>query len=85
VPFPTSDAWATGDRRARLSAWRCSGRAGHRGRHGRGVKYYQGGADEEPCLTTLGDDLGLTVTRGFDDVTGIGTPADSFVTAFRQP
>jgi hypothetical protein len=25
------------------------------------------------CLTTVGSDLGLTVTPGFDDVTGIGT------------
>jgi subtilase family serine protease len=48
-----------------------------------GVKYCQGDADLEPCLTTLGADLGLTVTPGFDDVTGIGTPATGFVTAFR--
>ncbi|WP_213009426.1 S53 family peptidase [Paractinoplanes toevensis] len=48
-----------------------------------GVKYCNGDADAEPCLTTLGADLGLTVTPGFDDVTGLGTPTDSFVTAFR--
>jgi subtilase family serine protease len=50
-----------------------------------GVKYCQGDADREPCLTTLGEDLGLTVTPGFDDATGLGTPANSFVTAFRGP
>jgi hypothetical protein len=48
-----------------------------------GVRYCQGVADEEPCLTTLGEDLGLTTTRGFDNTTGLGTPANSFVTAFR--
>jgi subtilase family serine protease len=48
-----------------------------------GVRYCQGDADEEPCLTTLGRDAGLTVTPGFDDVTGIGTPTNAFVTAFR--
>lgn len=49
-----------------------------------GVRYCQGDADEEPCLTTLGNDLGLSVTPGFDDVTGIGTPTNGFVTAFRR-
>jgi hypothetical protein len=48
-----------------------------------GVRYCQGDADREPCLTTLGADLGLTVTPGFDDATGLGAPANSFVTAFR--
>lgn len=48
-----------------------------------GVQYGQGDADEEPCLTTLGADLHLAVTPGFDDVTGLGTPASAFVTAFR--
>ena len=47
-----------------------------------GTKYCQGTADEEPCLTTHGIDFGLTVTPGFDDVTGLGTPTNSFVTAF---
>jgi subtilase family serine protease len=45
-----------------------------------GERYCMGEADSEPCLTTLGDDFGLTVTPGFDDVTGIGTPTNSFVT-----
>jgi subtilase family serine protease len=49
-----------------------------------GIKYCNGDADAEPCLTTLGSDLGLTVTPGFDDVTGIGTPTNAFVTAFRR-
>jgi subtilase family serine protease len=49
-----------------------------------GVKYCNGDADAEPCLTTLGLNLGLTVTPGFDDVTGLGTPTNSFVTAFRR-
>jgi subtilase family serine protease len=47
-----------------------------------GSKYCQGEADKEPCLTSYGLDLNLTVTPGFDDVTGLGTPANSFVTAF---
>ena len=47
------------------------------------VRYCQGEAEKEPCLTTLGHDLGLSVTRGFDDVTGLGTPTNAFVTAFR--
>jgi hypothetical protein len=45
-----------------------------------GERYCMGEADKEPCLTTLGDDFGLAVTPGFDDVTGIGTPTNSFVT-----
>jgi subtilase family serine protease len=49
-----------------------------------GVKYCNGDAEAEPCLTTLGLDLGLTVTPGFDDVTGLGTPTNAFVTAFRR-
>ncbi|GAA2655471.1 S53 family peptidase [Paractinoplanes durhamensis] len=49
-----------------------------------GIKYCTGDADAEPCLTTLGANLGLTVTPGFDDVTGIGTPTNSFITAFRR-
>jgi len=49
-----------------------------------GIKYCNGVADVEPCLTTLGSDLGLTVAPGFDDVTGIGTPTHAFVTAFRR-
>jgi subtilase family serine protease len=49
-----------------------------------GLKYCNGDADAERCLTTLGSDLGLTVSRGFDDVTGIGTPTKAFVTAFRR-
>jgi subtilase family serine protease len=48
-----------------------------------GSKYCQGEADKEPCLTSYGLDLNLTVTPGFDDVTGLGTPSGSFVTAFR--
>jgi len=48
-----------------------------------GTKYCNGHADVEPCLTTLGDDGNLIVTRGFDDVTGLGTPGKAFVTAFR--
>jgi subtilase family serine protease len=47
-----------------------------------GNRYCQGEADREPCLTSYGLDLGLTVTPGFDDVTGLGTPTNSFVTAF---
>jgi len=49
-----------------------------------GIKYCNGDADAEPCLTTLGSNLGLTVTPGFDDVTGLGTPTNAFVTAFRH-
>lgn len=49
-----------------------------------GVKYCQGDADAEPCLTTLGANLGLTVTPGYDDVSGLGTPTNTFVTAFRR-
>jgi hypothetical protein len=48
-----------------------------------GSKYCQGEADKEPCLTSYGLDLNLTVTPGFDSVTGLGTPSGSFVTAFR--
>jgi hypothetical protein len=34
-------------------------------------------------LTTLGEDQApLRATRGYDDVTGLGTPGPSFVTAF---
>jgi subtilase family serine protease len=47
-----------------------------------GTKYCQGDAAQEPCLTTHGIDFGLRVTPGFDDVTGLGTPTNSFVTAF---
>lgn len=32
-------------------------------------------------LTTLGEDVGLTTTAGYDDTTGLGTPTDSFVAA----
>jgi hypothetical protein len=43
--------------------------------HGSGTSY----------LTTLGEDQPLLqATTGYDDVTGLGTPADSFVTAFNR-
>ena len=42
-----------------------------------------GDAGTVPCLTTLGEDGALRVTDGFDAVTGIGTPTNAFVTAFR--
>ncbi|HEX3786306.1 MAG TPA: S53 family serine peptidase [Pseudonocardiaceae bacterium] len=35
-------------------------------------------------LTTMGEDSSLTVTSGFDDVTGVGSPTSSFVTAFSR-
>jgi len=47
-----------------------------------GERYCMGEADKQPCLTTLGDDFGLSVTPGYDDVTGIGVPTNMFVTAF---
>jgi subtilase family serine protease len=49
-----------------------------------GPRYCQGDAESEPCLTTYGRDLGLAVRPGYDEVTGLGTPAGSFVTAFRK-
>lgn len=33
-----------------------------------------------PILATLGMDLGLAATRGYDDVTGVGTPAHGYFT-----
>ena len=33
-------------------------------------------------LTTLGEDTSLTVTPGYDDATGVGSPTPAFVTAF---
>ncbi|MFG1609481.1 protease pro-enzyme activation domain-containing protein [Actinoplanes sp. NPDC049265] len=42
------------------------------------------GAAEDPYLVTLGLDSSLVVTPGYDDVTGIGSPAASFVGTFRH-
>ena len=35
-------------------------------------------------LTTLGEDSSLQAAAGYDDVTGLGSPSRSFVTAFRR-
>jgi subtilase family serine protease len=42
-----------------------------------------GGVDPTQ-LTTLGEDVGLTATPGYDDVTGLGAPTNCFVTALAE-
>jgi len=42
------------------------------------------GESTDPYLVTLGQDSSLEVTTGYDDVTGVGSPTSSFVSAFRH-
>ncbi len=47
-----------------------------------GAQPFFGSADN--YLTTLGEDSSLAVTRGYDEVTGIGAATSALVTAFRK-
>ena len=37
-----------------------------------------------PILITLGRDEGLAATPGYDDVTGVGTPAPGYFASYRR-
>jgi subtilase family serine protease len=43
-----------------------------------------GARNARPELETFGMDLGLTATAGYDDVTGVGTPAPGYFATYRR-
>lgn len=40
--------------------------------------------NSQPLLVTLGADAGLAATAGYDDITGVGTPAPGYFASFRR-
>jgi subtilase family serine protease len=42
-------------------------------------------AEYRYLLFTLGHDFGLTATKGYDDATGLGSPAAGYLPSYRRP